>query len=743
MTQQLKFTRRDFLKATALSGAGCFFNVSIGDSSQTIKGSRTQVTSIGGVPTFVCDGKPILIPAFETYAPRRHYFEQFAGAGTRIFGFSTNAAACDYGHSETTWVETDAWDYSQFEQRAAEVLATKLDGLLLPRVNLGTPRWWLQKHPEAMELLDDGSTLPTGNNPTLPKDRAFPSLASSIWREAIGDALLKLIKHIQQSRFGPHIFGYCLSGMHTEEFYHWACNTERLAGYSNFTVAAFRKWLLNKYKHTAALRAAWNRDDVDFDSAAIPTRQERLHKGDGIFRDIRQRNVVDFYLFWNELIPETIDYFARIIKESCGGRKVVGAFYGYMYEFAGAPEFGHNALGRYLTSPHLDFIAVTASYFNRQVGIGGDYARSPAASVRLHGKLWYHDNDAVSFRAKERLKALGFRDDNPDWTRDLTIQLNSLGYTDTAQKSRWMYQRGLGFALCNGMFQAWFDLHGGYFDDPQLMSEVRCLNDLSAKAVTRDRSSIAEILVIADEASCAWCRSRSPLLQELLLTPQNGLIRIGAPVDHILLNDLQFLNTDRYKLIVFLNCFQITTPQRHIIEQKLKRDGKHLLWCSAAGWFSEDKRSAGLCQELTGFEIFPSKGNFSSLKLNKNTPRKQPSSSLKVSEVGILENPDWTSLWTPTAAMSAAHYRQLARAAGVHIFNDQDDAFYVNSSMICLHASSDGRCEIRFPEKVELYDAIMGKSFGSGIRCWKQQFKMGETALWYWRRIGLSSTVEL
>lgn len=58
-----------------------------------------------------------------------------------------------------------------------------------------------------------------------------------------------------------------------------------------------------------------------------------------------------------------------------------------MYEFAGDPEFGHNALSRFLDSPYLDFIAVTASYFNRQAGIGGDYARSPVASVRLYGKV--------------------------------------------------------------------------------------------------------------------------------------------------------------------------------------------------------------------------------------------------------------------------------------------------------------------------------------------------------------------
>ena len=112
----------------------------LGGHPPPTKGPMTRVVLIGGVPTFVCNGKAVLRPAFETYVATRHYFEQFASAGTRIFGFSTNAAACDYGHSKTTWIEADTWDYSQCEQRAAVVLAAKPDALLLRRVNLGTPR---------------------------------------------------------------------------------------------------------------------------------------------------------------------------------------------------------------------------------------------------------------------------------------------------------------------------------------------------------------------------------------------------------------------------------------------------------------------------------------------------------------------------------------------------------------------------------------------------------------------------
>ena len=135
-------------------------------------GRAATIESIDGVPTLVVDGAPVRTSAFETYAPRGHDFEQFALAGTEVFGFSTNCAACDYGHSAPSWPNETTWNYSQFEQRAAMVLEAHPKAMLLPRVNLGTPRWWLSRNPDELERFDNGSTKPTGDHPTLPKDRA-------------------------------------------------------------------------------------------------------------------------------------------------------------------------------------------------------------------------------------------------------------------------------------------------------------------------------------------------------------------------------------------------------------------------------------------------------------------------------------------------------------------------------------------------------------------------------------------
>jgi hypothetical protein len=98
--------------------------------------------------------------------------------------------------------------------------------------------------------------------------------------------------------------------------------------------------------------------------------------------------VIDWHLFYNELVPDTMEVFLRAAKEASDFKKSAGAFYRYMFEFGGDPEFGHNALGRLLRSKHLDFAVVTASYF------AGDKAMS--GRLRACGPCRWHFRQTIA-----------------------------------------------------------------------------------------------------------------------------------------------------------------------------------------------------------------------------------------------------------------------------------------------------------------------------------------------------------
>jgi hypothetical protein len=735
--------------------------IASGESAQQL-GPAVTVTQVHGVPTFTVEGNPFLPPAFETYIPEERYFRQFAEAGTPLFSFNTNVTACDYGHSLPTHISVDVWDYAQFDDLMRRVLAANPQAMVMPRVNMGTPRWWLDAHPDALEQLEDGSVLfdPADVGVTLPKERAYPSLASPVWRQYQADALRKFIDHVQTSGLGAHIFGYMIVGLHTEEWYHWSAGTKACAGYSPPSLAAYRQWLKEKYRTDRALRKAWGSEQVTIETAQPPSCDARKDTGAGTFRAMpASMTVVDFLTFWNELIPDTIDYFARVAKEATGHRKAIGAFYGYQYEFNGDPEFGHNALGKYLASDALDYLLVTASYYDREVAVGADYQRSPAYSVQLHNKVWYHDNDTISFLAPKihGLDQPG-RENDPYWG-----QLRLLGYTPTAEQSRWMFRRTIGFSLANGMYASFFDLHGGYFNDPELMQEIGQLTRLSKALATEDRSSIAEILVVADEDSCAYITHKNPILALSLQAPQVALAQLGAPVDHVLLEDLDKVDAWRYKLVIFLNAYNVTREERRTIDRRLKRDGKWLMWCYAPGYFEDNNQSTSNIEALTGISIAPAEDTPHplwskiedveaplALALRKQLPDTFGPDAAGVAAMHVVDhaatplarNPEsgqinlaikhqesWTALYAISPDLPPAFYRELARQAGVHLYNEHDDTLYVNASLMTLHARDDGERTLHFPKPVTLHDALSEESLAEHASQLTLSMRKGETRM--------------
>lgn len=736
--------------------------------------TTTAVRGHRGRPVFTLNGQPYTKPVFETYVPEERYFRQFAVAGTEVFSFSTNLGA---GFWFPTWLGPDSWDFSHLDELAHRVIKANPNGLLLPRILLSTPDWWVAQNPEECQILANGKRTYTPAVSMGRGGKAYPSIVSAKWRRDMGNGLKRVLHHIRESDYGAHLFGVMVTGLMTEEWYHWSIHTNELADYSPHATRAFQKWLRQRYRTTDALRKAWNAPEIDYHTVTVPPQEARQRGRERTFRaPATEKNVIDYYLFYNEIIPDTIDYFCGVAKEVTERKKVVGAFYAFMFEFGGDPEFGHNALGRLVQSKNLDFVMVTASYGNRELGTGADYMRAPITSVALHQKLWYHDNDTVSFRFRE-IHSKG------SWTEE-TIRNEALrlGATETPPETIWQYRRGAGFVLGNGVFQSFFDLHGGYFDDPQLLEEIKRLNVVFEESKQYNLSSCAEVLLVADETSCAYTTFQSPLLEQTLRPTQVSLCKMGAPYDCILTDDLALLDTARYKLVIFLNAYHLTDAQRRLIRRKLLNRGRTVLWCYAPGYFNGSVASVEAMRALTGINIVPS----------ENEARFAPGSLLRHSDhplirrfqesgvelmgdrltsgtrigphgknaklfsvqdgdaitLGTLDSPGqeavtlaskkmrgWTSYYTITPVLPPLFYRELARLAGVHIYNDRDEALYANRSYLTVAANQAGPRTLHLPQKSDVFDPFTGAKLHAGVIEFTHEFAATETGIFRLARL--------
>lgn len=715
--------------------------------------STARVENVQGAPAFVIDGAPHCGLSFMSYVGPQSlengvpalagYVKGLAQADCDLYTFVTDLGGV-YGYSPSIWPERDRWDFSYLDTHARMVLdAAPPNAKLILQLFIDAPAWWVRENPSECMILSNGTADFGEKLFALPRKDNFPSLASRKWREDMKLAIEKLIEHVAQAEWGGRVVGYQVCGQKTEEWYHWSMNCEELGDYSPHMLAAFRTWLQERYDSDERLQSTWNQPEATRSSAAIPTKSERYGTPGSAFRNPRtEQAVIDFHRFWSDIMADTIAYFSRVIKDKTGRTKTVGAFYAYSFEFADLVEdAGHLALGKLLQCPDLDFIMAPGSYQRRALKGGQGLFRAPVLSINQHGKLLWNDFDPASYKFYQKdQQALA------PWKEQLAV-------TDTPEEFTYMIRRDLGNALANGVNIACFDLHGGYYDDPVILASVKKSRETRMEALTRDRRSDAEILVVFDEDSQHFMGFRNTIARHLLIEQIAELPFVG-PFDAVLLSDLASTDTTRYKLALVVNVFRLDAAQRGVIDTKLKHGGKSVVWLYAPGYFRGDSGPADLSgiTDAVGMDLAsrPKPTPGSSAVFGEGLPPMylldgeqfvvtdpdvealaRRSEEAKETVVARKRLPDWTSIYSASAPLSKQFLRRLAADAGVHSFHDrEDDVVYANASYLTLVASPEaGPRTIHLKRKATVTDATTGEKLCEQADAFMAAFKSSEARI--------------
>lgn len=714
-----------------------------------------EVRAVGGVPTFVVDGVPnagLSCMNYQTYGNPKFpdFIRQFGAAGCDIFTFVVDMGSL-YHFTPTIWPEKDRWDFAQVDATAKLILDNAPPGSkIIVQLFIDTPEWWAVENPDECLVLEDGKLGYSTQPFALPRKSNFPSMASPKWREACKLEIEKLIGHISTSDYGHQIMGYQVCGQKTEEWYHWSMNNDLLGDYSPLMRRAFRDWLRAKYTTDSAMQSAWRNPLVTIDKAEIPSGDRRRGDKNKTFRcPLTECDVIDFHRFWSDIMADTISYFAKVVKDKTNHTKVVGGFYGYILEFAElAEDAGHLGLQRLLDSPDIDFVMAPSSYNRRDLKGGQSNFRLPITSLSLHGKMHWVDFDAASYKFNTHPSKAALQ----TWAYQLAI-------TDTAEEFVFLIRRELGNALANGVNMVHFDLHGGYYyDDSTIMEAVKWENGVRAEALKLDRTSNAEILLLVDEDSPHYYGFRNPVLQQLMSQQQRELPFV-APFDTALLSDLCGLDTSRYKVVIFCNEAKLDIAQRRLIADKLKRDGKWLIWLHAAGLFKEPNGPASVANmaDVTGIKVrqVPYFANLGGTFGKSFTGGVTSSVALLNGDQFLVEDPDakaiargidaphdalaamrqfcgWTSVYSTTAPMPRRVLRWIAAQAGVHLYTDgPNDTLYANRSFVSVGADVNGGPRtIRLPSKRTVIDTVDGRTVCVDSDTFQAEFKPQEVRVY-------------
>jgi len=689
-----------------------------------------KVKTYHGAPTLFINGQPHCGMTWATYRPTPEVFRDFTKAGVTLYTFAATPTEGGYGLSKTVWKAPGEYDYSQLDERAMMLLKENPKAYFFPRLYLHAPRWWSEAHPDDIVLMDagDGRCVPflhSGNKPA-------PSWASETWRRDTIEGLRRLIAHVEASPYADRVVGYHIASGTTEEWMMWGGNEQQWVDFSPVNTARFRAWLRVKYGTDEALRAAWHDAQASLDGATVPAKARRQHSELGALRDpASEQPVIDYYLYNSDLVADTICTFAHAVKEMTHRKKIVGAFYGYLLQLCGEQRqqnAGHLALETVLDSPDVDFVASPTSYAFRQLGgEGTSHFMSLFGSVKLHGKLWFDEND---IRTSMTPGAPG------SWGKPANIA------GDVVQQ-----EKELANVLVNGSAQWWFDVGSNVYGDPALMARIGGLVQSAGEVQKLDRRSVDEVAMVVDERSLCYLRVADPMGSKLLLAQVPALARIGSPVGHYLVTDLPGLR-DR-KVFFIMTSFAPTARDRAAIDA-LKRDGHVLVFLYAPGLYREGQLDETGMADLVGIRL---KMDKTEDVLNVKIGAKDPltdgmegaiyGADRRVSPICYADDPtvkvlgtfpsgkpglvvkeekDWTSVYSAAPLLPARLMRNIARRGDVHTYIDTEDVVWASHDLLAVSVKEAGKRVIRLPRKANVRDLYSGERIGKHITAFEADF---------------------
>ena len=719
-------------------------------------GLTSEVRLLHGVPALYVNGMLTSQVLASPYRPGPSDFNDFRKAGISIFDI----------YLRFDWTGLEQYDFSRVDEKIESYLKIEPKTLFLPRILLTPGTWWCKTFPDDITMRDDGSPAGMFGQP------CHPSLASEKYRELSHKAMIAFLDHVE-SKYGDHIVGYQVGNGFGGEWLMFNSFWETRPGgqpptkfgvedYSPPARALFRSWLKKKYANLAVLRRAWGDPQVTFETATPPNEVERYSSNHGIFFDpgISQR-VPDFFTFFNDNVSDTLLENARWVKEITNRKKIVGAFYGYL--FCNFPNLsvvhsGHLGFAKVLNSVDVDFIASPYTYDNKQIG-GPNNSQTLPEAAALHGKLYFNEVDTETHLFQRQWR----------WGDSLRNPTNF-------EETKGLLIRDYAYALTKGFGMWWTDLHGGTYHDDQILQLLGQLKQIDEKYLDADKRSNPDIAVILDEASFTFCGDGEPLFNALLTAQKQWEFAfIGAPWDPYLLTDIGNPKLRDYKLYIFLNTFRVTPEQRAAIHARLKRNHATAIWVYAPGYIGEklsvenmraltgvrlaesatpgelsvhitsydhaytkslprgfvygtdvnvenikrwydhqiylkDPRDPSLKRDLPGFRINP--------RFWSDDPQAQTLGNLAgIDKPGLVvkKQSGWTSVYSSAPILPAALIRNIARAAGCHIYSDAGDVVYANQNFLGIYAPAGGSRTVRLPEKSRVIDLLDNRVLADGV----------------------------
>lgn len=647
---------------------------------------------------------------------------------------------------EHLWFEDGSFSVETAQKQVRGVQEVCPDAAVFFRFHLNCPKWWMEKHPEENVFYDKSEPSPDepiGLSRILEADPRNPvrsSMASEKWRSAASEKLKLFCEQFAQTAEGNALIGIQVAYGVYGEWHQWGIiNYE--ADFSRPMADHFRRWLKEKYHRIEELRTAWGDPAISFEAVSVPNTEERTVTTESIFRHpVHGRKVVDYYECQHELVAGNIIHFCKVVKESWPRPIITGTFYGYFFSvFHRQAAAGHLALHKVLRSKYVDYLSGPQAYYPENGYHAGEPYRSRSLlhSIFLHGKLWLDEYDQQPRRS---WPYLGEKDNREVYEKTLTenvsmIRRNML-FPLLKGQGLWLYDFGLGGMQLNPENDKNIQAgSGGYWDNPVYMENIGKVKALADQFLHQEYTTAADVLAVYDTESIMYLPStvdnKCPVTHQMVDWTTLALYYSGALFDPIHLDDLDKVDISRYKAVVFFNVFVLSDADRELINTKIARENRHLIWMYAPGYIRGNEISLSFVSDITGIKLdtlsFYSRP---SLRINPGfaeAPEQKAwgdyaplffiadeeamvfgrYAGLNRPGFGYKKLPEYTSWYMGLPVSDPQVFRRIFEQAGVQFYGPVKDVVYGGGDLLMIHTVKEGvrvwekdgrRFEVEFDE---------------------------------------------
>jgi hypothetical protein len=727
--------------------------------------ATAEVRKVGARPRLFIDGKegvPLFYKSPGAWKLNRVQIGDFKKAGVNVYLISYYLSRGIYQTKPTGgWLGKDTTDFSELDDLMWQVLRADPQGYIMFDLVTDPYPEWGAEHPDDVVTNAAGQKavvtmhdLRWGGQPQKTTgsyaERYGQSYVSRQLREDTSKVLTQFDGHIKNSVPGKAVIGYYINGGDDSQFFAFGDRSRQLVDYSPAALEAFRAWLKARYTDDAALQKAWNRPDVTFETAQIPSGARRLASA-FFLNPATEQDIIDHNRFHSEGIIDSRNIYAAALRTAHGTPIIIGGY--YAGPTVGVPS--HRATGYLLKNGEFDFLTSVTGYFAPRLPGGPGKAHQAWSSLLLHDTIGLAEEDFRSWKT------------NPYDSDEKGIQF--LARVETAGESNAMIRRDTGHMLALGQGAWWFDMEGGWFSDPSIMKAV----EESTRAFRMDfkdnSAPRAEVAVFVDEYSLDGINRQNTWLYQNALSEQiRQLNSSGVPFHIYLQSDLENSALPDYKLYVFLDAYHLT-PANWQALQKLRRDGKTLCFMHAPGVMSHTLLNApgdaAAIQAVTGIAVQASESQslllrpaaestlggdklvsystsgftyghnqtrspFAAPTFSVTDAQARPLAVYEDSDktaVALRDFGDWKSVFYGGIGMDAFFFNALAREAGAWVAAPAGNAVYANQNFLTIHALSPGEKTVQLLQPSKVSDLADGKLISPRTQSLKFPMQFGET----------------